>query len=165
MDKLGGSSQTALLVLTSINSSDFHSCEDQFLSAFHSWVTWWVSVQKSPCSLMPLIWFFPGLSDAVEASSSDWCRTNIPYSDVCSMLYACIVHDAVHSSRSYQDPYGFWPWDPQTWRILSVCCSNFDLQVSIPNWWWNINWLHIRHDKCIGRSRSESRHCLVMKNQ
>ena len=21
------------------------------------------------------------------------------------MLYACIVHDAVHASRSYQDPY------------------------------------------------------------
>ena len=23
----------------------------------------------------------------------------------------------------------------------------FDLQVSIPNWWWNVNWLHMRHDK------------------
>ena len=39
-----------------------------------------------------------------------------------SMLYACIVHDVVHSSRSFQDPYGFCPWDPQAERIhcLSV---------------------------------------------
>ena len=36
----------------------------------------------------------------------------------CSMLYACIVHDAVHSSRSHQDPYGF---SPQAERIPSVC--------------------------------------------
>ena len=56
-----------------------------------------------------------------------------PCSDVSSMLYACIVHDAVHSSRSYQDPYGFCPWDPQAERILSVCYSNCDLPVSIPN--------------------------------
>ena len=28
-------------------------------------------------------------------------------SDVSSMLYACIVHDAVHSSRSHQDPSDF----------------------------------------------------------
>ena len=48
-------------------------------------------------------------------------------------LYACIVHDAVHSSRSYQDPYDFCPWDPQAGRILSVCCSNFVLPVSILN--------------------------------
>ena len=53
--------------------------------------------------------------------------------DVSSMPYACIVHDAVHSSRSYQDPYGFCPLDSQAERILSVCCSNFDLQESIPN--------------------------------
>ena len=40
--------------------------------------------------------------------------------------------------------------------ILSVCCSNFDLPVLIPNWWWNVNWwLHIRHDKCTGRNCSE----------
>ena len=37
--------------------------------------------------------------------------------NVSSMLYACIVHDAVHSSRSYQDPYDFCPWDPQAERI------------------------------------------------
>ena len=76
-------------------------------------------------------------------------------SDVSSMLYACIVHDADHSSRSCQDPYDSCPWDPQAERILPVCCSNFDHQVSIPNWWWNVNWLHIRHDKCTGRSCSE----------
>ena len=28
---------------------------------------------------------------------------------------------------------GFCPWDPQAEKILSVGCSNFDLQVSIPN--------------------------------
>ena len=46
------------------------------------------------------------------------------------MLCACIVQDAVLPSRSCQDPYGFCPWDPQAERILSVCCSNFDLTVS-----------------------------------
>ena len=44
---------------------------------------------------------------------------------------ACIVHDAVHSSQSYEDPYDSCPWDPQGIRILSVYGSNFDLQVSI----------------------------------
>ena len=53
--------------------------------------------------------------------------------DVFSMLYASIVHDAVRSSRSYQDSCDSCPWDPQAERTLSVCCSNFDLQVSIPN--------------------------------
>ena len=33
--------------------------------------------------------------------------------DVASMLYACIVQDAVLLSRSCQDPYGFGLWDPQ----------------------------------------------------
>ena len=60
-------------------------------------------------------------------------RPNTQCFDVFSMLYAGIVHDAVHSSRSEQDPYGFCPWDPQAERILSVFCSNFDLQVLIPN--------------------------------
>ena len=32
--------------------------------------------------------------------------------------------------------------------------------VSIPNWWWTENWLHIRHDKCTGRNRPEKWHCL-----
>ena len=96
---------------------------------------------------------------SILSSEQDWCRPNIPCSDVSSMLYACIMHDAVHSSRSYQDPYGFCPWDPQTERRLSVCCSKFVLPVSIPNWWWNVNWLHIRHDKCTGRSCSEWPHC------
>ena len=46
---------TGLHVLTSINSSDFHSWEDQCVSAFHSGLAWWVSVfNKSPCSLMLL---------------------------------------------------------------------------------------------------------------
>ena len=42
------------------------------------------------------------------------------------MLYACIVHDALHSSRSYQDPYGFCPWNPQaenTVCLLLKFCS------------------------------------------
>ena len=50
-----------------------------------------------------------------------------------SMLFACIAHDAVYSRRSYQDPHDSCPWDPQAERIPSVCCSKFDLQVSIPN--------------------------------
>ena len=52
---------------------------------------------------------FDGTS--ILSSEQDWCRANIPCSDVSSMLYALIVHDAVHSSRSYQEPYGFCPWD------------------------------------------------------
>ena len=52
------------------------------------------------------------------------------------MLLPCFIHvllqDAVHSSRSYQDPCGFCPWDPQADRILSVCCSKFDHHESIP---------------------------------
>ena len=73
------------------------------------------------------------------------------------MLDARIVHDAVHSSPSYQDPYGFCPWDSQEER-MSVCCSNFDLQISILNCEWNVNWLHIGHGKSTGRNRSELLH-------
>ena len=71
------------------------------------------------------------------------------------MFLQCFFSDAVLPSRSCQDPYVLCPWDPEAERILSVCCPIFDLQVSIPNWWWNVNWLHIRHDKCIGRNRPE----------
>ena len=39
--------------------------------------------------------------------------------------------------------------------LLSVYFLKIDLEVSIPNWWWNVSWLHIRHDKCTGRSCSE----------
>ena len=49
-------------------------------------------------------------------------------------------------------------------RTLSLCFSNFDLQISIPNWWQNSNWLHIRHDICTGRSCSELQHCPVVKD-
>ena len=99
---------------------------------------------------------------SIFSSGQDWCRPYTACFDVSSMFfYACIVHDAVHSSRSYQDPYGSCPWDLQAERILSVCCSSFDLQVSIPNWWWNVNWLHIRHGKCTGRSCPEWQHCPV----
>ena len=79
--------------------------------------------------------------------------------------FAGIVHDVVHSSRSCQDPCVLCPSDPQAERILSVCCSKFDLQISILNWWWNVNWLHIRRDKCTRRNCSELIHCLVMKDQ
>ena len=43
---------------------------------------------------------------SILSSEQNWCRPNIPYSDVSSMFYACTVHDVVHSSRLYQDPYG-----------------------------------------------------------
>ena len=85
------------------------------------------------------------------------------------MSLPCFMHVLCKTryipSRSCQDPYGFCPSDPQAKRILSVCCSNFDLQVSIPNWWWNVNWLHIQRDECTSRNRPESRHCPVMKDQ
>ena len=51
--------------------------------------------------------------------------------DVSSMHCAGIVHDVVHSSQSRQDPCDFCPQDQQAGRILSVTCSNFDLQVLI----------------------------------
>ena len=59
----------------------------------------------------------------------------------------------------------FLSMGPQAERILSVCCSNFDFPVSFPNWCWNANWLHIRHDKCIGRNRQEQWHCPVKWDQ
>ena len=97
----------------------------------------------------------------ILTESQDRCRPNIPRPDVFSMLDACIVHNAVHSNRSYQAPCDSCPWDPLAVRTLSVCCSNFDLLASILNWWWNVKWLRIRHDKCTGRSCSESQHCPV----
>ena len=97
--------------------------------------------------------------------SKFWCRPNTPCFDVSSMLYACTVQDAVHSNRSYQDPYDFCSWDRRTWRIPSACCSNFVLPLSILNWWWNVNWLHIQRDKCTWRNRPELIHCLGMKDQ
>ena len=66
--------------------------------------------------------------------SKDWCRPNILCSDVSSMLYASIVHDAVHSNQSHQDPCDSCPQDQQTRKILFVSCSNFDLQLSIQSW-------------------------------
>ena len=36
-----------------------------------------------------------------------------------SMPYACTVQDAVLPSRSYQDPYGFCPWDLSVVQILT----------------------------------------------
>ena len=38
------------------------------------------------------------------------------------MLYACIAHDAVHSSRSYQDPCVFCPKDPETVCLFLKFC-------------------------------------------
>ena len=49
------------------------------------------------------------------------------------MLYARIVHDAVHLSRSHQDPCDFCPWDPQAEVYCQSVAQNFDLQVSISN--------------------------------
>ena len=58
------------------------------------------------------------------------------------------ISNCVNSCKSITSgSLWFCPWDSQGERTLSVRCSNFDLQVSIPNWWWNVNWLHIRHDK------------------
>ena len=70
-----------------------------------------------------------------------------------SMLYACIVQDAVHSSRSYQD------------FLLFVCCSNFLLLTSILNSQWSWNWLHIRRVKCTRRNRLELIHCPAVLDQ
>ena len=44
---------------------------------------------------------------SILSSEHDWYRPNTPCLDVSSTLHAYIVHDAVHSSRSYQDPLVF----------------------------------------------------------
>ena len=46
--------------------------------------------------------------------------TNIPCSDVSSVLYACTVHDAVHSSRSY--PGSLWFWCMGSTSGMSTVC-------------------------------------------
>ena len=75
------------------------------------------------------------------------------------MFLPCFVHVLCTTWCSQvdrvKDPYVLCPWDPQANRILSVCCSNFVLPISILNWWWNVNWLHIRHDRCTWRNRPE----------
>ena len=65
------------------------------------------------------------------SESQDKYRPNIPRLGVSSMRYAGIVHDAVHSSQSFQDLDALCLWDQQAKKILSVSCSNFNLQVSI----------------------------------
>ena len=42
---------------------------------------------------------------------------------------------------------------------MSVLCSNSGVPLSTLNWWWNVNLLHIRCDKCTRRSCQESIHC------
>ena len=42
--------------------------------------------------------------------------------------------------------------DPQA--EITVCCSTIVLPVSILNWWWHVNWLHIRPDKCTRKKTS-----------
>ena len=108
---------------------------------------WWRSIVSDRTSIL--------------SSKQDWCRHTIPCFDVSSMPYACVVQDAVPPSRSCQDPCVLYPYDPQAKKILSVCCSNYVLPISILNWWWNVNWLHIRHNKCTWRNRPEQWHCLV----
>ena len=137
---------------------------------FRIWLLQFPSWQLSEYNklvVFPREWSSSIESDWTLILSSDqgWGRPNIPRSDVSSILCACIVHDAFHSSRSHQDPYDSCPWNSQGERTLSVCRSNCNLQVSIPNWWWNVHWLHIRHDKCMGRSCSELPHCPVLKDQ
>ena len=75
MSEQTGCLSTGHPVPTSSTSSDFHSWEDDFSSAFHSE---WLDEQASftgftvlgCCSVHEHIWFFPGLSDGVETSTS-----------------------------------------------------------------------------------------------
>ena len=93
-----------------------------------------------------------------------WCRPNTLCLDVCSMLYACTVQDAVLPSRSSQDLCVLCSKDLQAESYLSAFCSNSGLRVSILNLWWNVFWLHIRRDICTRRNRLELTHCPVMKD-
>ena len=53
-----------------------------------------------------------------------------------------------------------------TGRKNTVCLLlNFFLPVSILNWWWNVNWLHIRCDECTRRNCSELKHCPTVQDQ
>ena len=111
---------------------------------------WWRSIESDATSIF-------------ECEQNSF-QPNTLRSDVSSMLYACIVHDAVLPNPSYEDPCGFCPWDPQAERILSVCLLfKFVLQISIRNWWWNVNRLHIQSDKCTSGNGPGSKHCRVLR--
>ena len=68
---------------------------------------------------------------SILSSKQDWCRPNTLRSDVSSMLYACIVHDAVYSSRSYQDPCDSCPWDPQaeSLSVVQIFTSRYQSRI------------------------------------
>ena len=84
-----------------------------------------------------------------------WCTLSI---------FSIKMQDVVWSDQALLDLGDSCAWDSQAERMLSVCCSNFDLSVSILNWWWNVNWLHIQYDKCTRRNWSELVDCPVMKD-
>ena len=62
---------------------------------------------------------------SILSSQQDWCRPNVLRPDVPS----CFMHELCMTRYTQVDRI----------RILVI----FDLQVSIPNWWWNVNCLCI----------------------
>ena len=75
-------------------------------------------------------------------------RRGLVKSISCGSLWF-LVH-TIHSRKEY---------------CLSVPAQNFVLPLSILNWRWSVNWLHIQCDKCIWRNCLELPHCPVMKDQ
>ena len=125
---------------------DFYSFHRNNFRNTISWKCFW----KDDCIRSSLVW------NVNPFSTEDWCRPKKPRLDVFSMLCAGIVHDAgTLQVNLVRILVTFCPLDQQAERVLSVFCSNFDLQVLIPNWWENVKWKHIRHGRCTGRSCSE----------
>ena len=57
---------------------------------------------------------------SILSESQDRCRPSIPRLGVSSMRYAGTVHDVVHSSQSFQDPYALCLWDQ--WAKKNTVC-------------------------------------------
>ena len=92
-------------------------------------------------------------------------RPNTPCFDVSSTFSDGTMQDAVLPNQFCSDLCVPCSLDPQTWRIPSVFCSNFDLLVSMLNLWWSVTWWHIQCDKCTRRDRSELKHCPAVRDQ
>ena len=92
---------------------------------------------------------------SILSSEQSWCRPHTPY--FWCFFHALYMYDAWRGSFKSIVSGSLWFLSMgSTGRKNTVCLLlKFWPPVSIPNWRWNVNWLHIQHDKCPGRSRSE----------
>ena len=134
-------------------------------------ISWVNRCSPTGLTVLDIFWFWLDSLGVLAASSFFWFqffhpiilegnRWRKPRSHIHFLV--CDFSWFHHNNESFQDPCDCYPWDEQAERILSVSCSNFDLQVLIQRWWWSVNWLHIRHDHCTGkRSRIITLSCKV----